>query len=311
MKGISYISIFLAITISVIGQSIDELEEFTVTYDEFEEFTVTSIPYHRIPLNSNYGNLYLEPRQVVQGSRTWYWLCLKYIAPEGIYLSYGGRLVFLVDGEKMTLNVNMEGSDWDVSTAGGTAFVHEWAPCRITTTELKKLAFADEAKIRVYGSESYVDGSFTQQSSEMIRLFYDAVVEDKWMGILEERKAEEQARVQAEEKASLEREENARIKREQRLTADSLFVFGVVNNIETAEITEVLQAINVCDSNDWETPAALTTKYDNFLAEEEKATEKRLEKEARRTQLKCCGNITLAIILIAVCGGLLALLSTL
>lgn len=169
----------------LVGQqaSIADLEEIDVSYDEFEEFTLTSINYQHIGLAGTYGSFYLEPRQVKKGGSTWYWLCLKYSGDEWFFIKSSKSLVFLADGEKITLSVDYGDIDRDCGVSGGDIWISEWAPYSVTPYQLKKLAYSKEVKIRIYG-DHYMDGCFTEDNSQKFRLFYEAVVEGKWKTIL-------------------------------------------------------------------------------------------------------------------------------
>ena len=217
----------------LVGQqaSIADLEEIDVSYDEFEEFTLTSINCWHIKLAGTYGSFCLEPRQVKKGSSTYYWLCLKYSGDEWFFIKEGKSLVFLADGEKITLSVDYGNIDRDYGVSGGDVWISEWAPYSITPYQLKKLAYSKEVKVRIYG-DHYTDGYFTEDNSQKLRLFYEAVIQGKWKAILEARR-----------KAQEEEHERIRIEAEKQRREDSLYIQAVLQALDTASLDVINNAI--------------------------------------------------------------------
>lgn len=211
----------------LVGQqaSIADLEEIDVSYDEFEEFTLTSISCWHIKLAGTYGSFCLEPRQVKKGSSTYYWLCLKYSGDEWFFIKEGKSLVFLADGEKITLSVHYGDIDRDYGiSSGGDVWISEWAPYSVSPYQLEKLAYSKEVKVRIYG-DHYTDGYFTEGNSQKLRFFYEAVVQGKWKAILEARR-----RAQG-------------IEAEKQRREDSLYIQAVLQALDTASLDVINNAI--------------------------------------------------------------------
>jgi hypothetical protein len=170
-----------------------ELQEIFKYYDEFEGYTVFATDNSILNPDSYYGQWHMEIRQVkTKDASIYYWLTITYDGAEWFFIDEGKSLVLLIDGEKVTLTVDNSGIERDLDPSGKGAYIHERALYSITPSQIKKIAYANEVKFRIYGGnfKHSLDGKLSKENFQILQVFYIAVVENKWQEVLTERQKE-------------------------------------------------------------------------------------------------------------------------
>lgn len=96
------------------------------------------------------------------------------------FVNSGESLIMMVDGERILFN-SPAGSNGNRSSLGGVyaslgVFVREEAHYPITVEQIKKLAYATEVKVAIYGSKQSVERHMSSEHIESIRNYYEKFI---------------------------------------------------------------------------------------------------------------------------------------
>lgn len=174
-----------------------------VKHDEFEEVTTYLMMGNVLGkegMLSGSVALNLVAAKPDDGSQATYGLAVQYSGSDWIFLESGESLIFLIDGERVSLHT--PGSvNRDVSGSGG---IRETLIYPITPELVKEIISATEVKAKIKGEYSLVRFFTPVNFGNFKDFYYDHMTEEK---APPEAKAE--ARIEEKEKAEIEAQQQA------------------------------------------------------------------------------------------------------
>lgn len=183
MKNI--LTAILLLTLFACQSTQNQIEDgYRLTQDEFKDFKRYSMPSAgeldgapMLSLSQAFIEVFTDVKKESVG--TTLAVILHY---EGwVFINPGESLVLLVDGEKMPF-VSPSGSAYNrgvlkgLAGAVGGIRVREEAHYPITVEQIKKLAYAQDVKVRIYGSQGNVTREFNEDYFESLRAYYEKFI---------------------------------------------------------------------------------------------------------------------------------------
>lgn len=157
---------------------------YRLTHDEFKDFKRYSMPIagelDGAPALS-LSQAFIEVFTDVKGDSIGTTLAVILHYEGWVFVNPGESLVLLVDGEKMPF-VSPNGSTHNrellkgLAGAIGGVRVREEAHYPITVDQIKKLAYAKDVKVRIYGSQGNVTREFNEDYFESLRAYYEKFI---------------------------------------------------------------------------------------------------------------------------------------
>lgn len=101
---------------------------------------------------------------------------INFQSDDWLFIREGESLVLLVDGAKLSLSCSQPsrqvlGADNSTKNTFGRGMCAELATYPIERSALYLIAYATEVKVKVIGSEHYIDGAFSQNNFAHLRAF--------------------------------------------------------------------------------------------------------------------------------------------
>ncbi len=157
---------------------------YRLTQDQFKDFKRFSMPsageLDGAPVLS-LSQAFIEVFTDIKGESIGTTLAVILHYEGWVFINPGESLVLLVDGEKMTF-VSPNGSVYNrgllqglAGAVGGTR-IREEAHYPITVDQIKKLAYAKEVKVRIYGRKGHVTREFSEDYFESLRAYYEKFI---------------------------------------------------------------------------------------------------------------------------------------
>lgn len=145
---------------------------FTIQYakDQFDNYEVYFTRWNTIKINDNFlwsKSVEINFQVFIKIPIVQYNIITIYEGDDWLFIEEGESLILLVDGERMAFTG--EGSSGHRNVFGGR--VSEMAFYDITKEQLRKLAKANEIKVKIIGRYP-IRGIFTEQNIKNLRKFY-------------------------------------------------------------------------------------------------------------------------------------------
>ncbi len=149
---------------------------YVLTQDEFKDFKRYSMPRAGNLEGGNalsFNTVELEIYAAIENKKIGLALAIILTDDSWVFIQSGKSLILMVDGEKVHLS-SPRGSANFRKVIGRR--IKEEAHYPITTEQIKKLAYAKEIKIRIYGSNGYVSRQFNQEYFASVKGFYEKFI---------------------------------------------------------------------------------------------------------------------------------------
>ncbi len=163
----------LAVLFLLIGCSPGTMVKYSVKsdYDEFDGYTKHYTVGNTLGgvgfLNTDFVDLDIQ-KFIAKDGTALYSLIIYYRADGWLFIQEGESLVMLVDGKRM--GFSGEGS-MKYRTVVTGSIVNETAWYNVTLSELKAIAAGEEIKVKIIGSNPFLERKFTSKNKEVFRKF--------------------------------------------------------------------------------------------------------------------------------------------
>lgn len=143
-------------------------------HDEFDNYTYISMYLNKLGHDRGiYTNIELNLQRTEKNGNYGYILGCHYEARDWLFIDSGESLIMLIDNER----IGFEGAGSLEHRDAYGSNINELAIYRIIPDQIKKIAYANEVKIRIKG-KYYIECYFTDINFDNFRRFYQEYVEN-------------------------------------------------------------------------------------------------------------------------------------